>query len=86
MWSHFGPASFTAPLPGIVLYTADTAPGQSGSPVWIQYTNGHRLLVGVHVATNRVLDADTGRSRVTANRAVHLDRDTLALVKTWLPG
>lgn len=86
MWSHFGSASFTAGLPGIVLYTADTSPGQSGSPVWMRFTTGRRSLVGVHVSTNRVVNADTGQTTVTANRGVLLDRDTLSLVREWMGG
>lgn len=84
MWSHFGSASFTAGLPGTILYTADTARGQSGSPVWIRFTSGRRALVGVHVNAHRVVDAATDRERVTANRGVFLDRDTLALVRGWM--
>ena len=84
MWSHFGSASFTAGLPGTILYTADTSPGQSGSPVWIRFTTGRRSLVGVHVSTNRVTNANTGRTTITANRGVLLDRDVLSLVRGWM--
>ncbi|WP_448004478.1 trypsin-like serine peptidase [Agromyces bauzanensis] len=84
MWSHFGSASFTAGLPGTILYAADTSPGQSGSPVWIRFTTGRRSLVGVHVSTNRVTSADTGRTTITANRGVLLDRDVLSLVRGWI--
>jgi V8-like Glu-specific endopeptidase len=83
---HHGVASFPAGLPGLLLHTADTAPGQSGSPVWIRFRDGSRWLAGVHVDAHRVIDAATGRERpVTANRAVHLSRDLLALVRTWMP-
>jgi V8-like Glu-specific endopeptidase len=84
MWSHFGSASFTAGLPGIVLYTADTSPGQSGSPVWMRFSTGRRSLVAVHVSTNRVVNADTGRATITANRGVLLDRDVLSLIRSWM--
>ena len=84
MWSHFGSASFTVALPGIILYTADTSPGQSGSPVWIRFTSGRRSLVGLHVNANRVVNADTGHVTVTANRGVFLDRDVLSLVRGWM--
>ncbi|GAB2603555.1 trypsin-like serine peptidase [Kribbella endophytica] len=84
MWSHFGSASFSAGLPGTILYTADTSPGQSGSPVWIRFTSGRRALVGVHVNANRVVNADTGQVTITANRGVFLDKDLMALVRSWL--
>ncbi|TCC63303.1 trypsin-like serine protease [Kribbella pittospori] len=84
MWSHYGSASFSAARPGIILYTADTSPGQSGSPVWIRFTSGRRSLVGVHVDAQRVTDATTGVVTVTANRGVFLDKDLMALVRSWL--
>ncbi len=83
---HNGSASFPAGLPGVLLHTADTHQGQSGSPVWIRFSNGSRYLVGVHVDAHRVVDAGTGRQRpVTANRAVHLTADVLQVVRQWSP-
>jgi V8-like Glu-specific endopeptidase len=83
---HNGSASFPAGLPGTMLHTADTHKGQSGSPVWIKFSNGSRYLVGVHVDAHRVIDAATGRQRpVTANRAVHLTPEVLQVVRQWSP-
>jgi V8-like Glu-specific endopeptidase len=84
MWSHFGSATFSAGLPGIILYAADTSKGQSGSPVWIRFTSGRRSLVGVHVDAHRVVNADTGQVTITANRGVFLDKELMALVHSWL--
>jgi hypothetical protein len=83
---HNGSASFPAGLPGVLLHTADTHRGQSGSPVWIKFSDGSRYLVGVHVDAHRVIDAATGRQRpVTANRAVHLTPEVLQVVRQWSP-
>lgn len=37
---------------GMLTYEADTCPGHSGSPIWLQRnaSNGGRVLIGVHVA------------------------------------
>lgn len=85
-FSDFGPASFQPGLDGLLLHAADTHPGQSGSPVWIKFTDGSRYLVGVHVGPDRVYDTDTRRFRpVTANRAVHLTDSVLQVLHEWLP-
>jgi len=83
MWSHFGPARFLKQMPGFLLHTADTHKGQSGSPVWIRFTSGRRTLVGIHVSSTAVPNA-TGTGVVTVNRAVHLDTDTVALIRSWM--
>src|SRR5918993_2612985 len=80
MWSHFGPARFHAGAPGAVVYSADTAKGQSGSPVWIRFSNGARSLVGVHVDRHLEYDATARRMVLRGNKAVHLDTDGMALV------
>ena len=83
---HHGLATFPAPLPGLLLHTADTYEGQSGSPVWMQFNDGSRYLVGIHVGAHVVVDGTTGRRLpVTANKAVHLSADVLALVRSWMP-
>jgi V8-like Glu-specific endopeptidase len=83
---HDGSASFRPGLTGILLHTADTHRGQSGSPVWIKFTDGSQYLVGVHVDAHRVYDASTGRQLpVAANRAVHLTSDVIQLVRGWMP-
>jgi V8-like Glu-specific endopeptidase len=84
MWSHFGPARFHAGAPGGIVYTADTAKGQSGSPVWIRFTDGTRSLVGVHVDRHLEFDAGVRRMVLRGNKAVHLDADVMALVRSWL--
>lgn len=84
MWSHFGPARFHPTAPGAIVYTADTAPGQSGSPVWIRFNDGTRSLVGVHVARHLEYDAGVRRMVLRGNKAVHLDTDAMALVRSWL--
>ena len=84
MWSHFGPARFHAGAPGAVVYSADTAKGQSGSPVWIRFSDGTRSLVGVHVDRHLEYDATARRMVLRGNKAVHLDTDVIALVRSWL--
>jgi V8-like Glu-specific endopeptidase len=83
MWSHFGPARFLRQMPGMLLHTADTHPGQSGSPVWILFQGGRRSLVGIHVGSTRIPNA-ARNGTVPVNRAVHLDRDMLTLVQGWM--
>jgi V8-like Glu-specific endopeptidase len=83
---HHGLATFPAPMPGVLLHTADTFGGQSGAPVWMQFNDGSRFLVGIHTGANIVLDGVTGRQLpVTANKAVHLSADVLKLVRSWMP-
>jgi V8-like Glu-specific endopeptidase len=82
MWWGFGTAHVEAGLAGILLHDADTHPGQSGSPVWIKFTDGSRRLAGIHVAPNQVFDAGTLRPLpLRHNRAVHFDADVAALVR-----
>jgi V8-like Glu-specific endopeptidase len=83
---HHGLATFPAPMPGVLLHTADTFEGQSGAPVWMQFNDGSRFLVGIHTGANIVLDGATGRRLpVTANKAVHLSADVLKLIRSWMP-
>jgi len=83
---HHGLATFPAPMPGVLLHTADTFEGQSGAPVWMQFNDGSRFLVGIHTGANIVIDGATGRRLpVTANKAVHLSADVLKLVRSWMP-
>ena len=84
MWSHFGAARFHAGATGAVVYSADTAKGQSGSPVWIRFSDGTRSLVGVHVDRHLEYDATARRMVLRGNKAVHLDTDAMALVRSWL--
>jgi hypothetical protein len=69
--------------PGLLLLTADTHEGQSGSPAWMRFRDGTRYLVGIHTGAG-TRDADTGRA--LNNRAVHLTPEMVALVKSWMPG
>jgi V8-like Glu-specific endopeptidase len=85
LWSNFGPAHFAPGLDGILLHAADTAKGQSGSPVWIRFRDGSRRLVGVHTMPHRVWDANTGKLQVLRhNRSVHLSADVVALIQGWI--
>ena len=84
MWSHYGPARFHAGAPGGIVYSADTAKGQSGSPVWIRFSDGTRSLVGVHVDRHLEYDPGVRRMVLRGNKAVHLDADVMALVRSWL--
>lgn len=86
MWHH-GLVSAPAWMPGMLLHTADTAKGQSGSPVWMRFADGTRYLVGIHVNAHRVIDAATGREKpIAANVAVHLSPEVVEVVRSWMPG
>ncbi|MFC7531769.1 trypsin-like serine peptidase [Actinoplanes sp. GCM10030250] len=83
---HHGTVSFAATLPGRLLYDADTFEGQSGAPVWLRTTDGSRYLAGIHLGARVLRDAKTGLNLpVTANKARHLDADTLTLIRSWMP-
>ena len=82
-WIHNGVVSHMPRSTRLLLHTADTAKGQSGSPVWIKFTNGRRYLVGVHVDAHRVTVDD--KVRVDHNIAVHLSDHVLAMVRSWIP-
>jgi hypothetical protein len=83
---HHGMVSFAATLPGRLLYDADTFKGQSGAPVWVRTTDGSRYLVGIHLGAHVQRDTKTGlRLPITANKARHLDADTLTLIRSWTP-
>jgi V8-like Glu-specific endopeptidase len=69
--------------PGLLLHTADTHKGQSGSPVWMRFGDGTRYLVGIHTGSG-TSDAATGQT--LNNRAVHLSPEVVALIKSWMPG
>jgi hypothetical protein len=87
-WIGHGPASAPRQSPRLLHHTADTAKGQSGSPVWIKFTDGRRFLIGVHVAPYVVTVVDaagTARTQpVQANVAVHLSDEALRLIRDWL--
>jgi hypothetical protein len=86
MWHH-GLVSAPSWMPGMLLHTADTAKGQSGSPVWMRFADGTRYLVGIHVDAHRVVDAATGREKpIAANVAVHLSPEVVTVVRSWMPG
>jgi V8-like Glu-specific endopeptidase len=83
LFSGAGIVSVDVRQPGLLLHTADTEQGQSGSPVWMRFRDGTRFLVGVHVGPG-TRDADTGLA--VNNRAVHLDQPLVALIRSWMPG
>lgn len=78
-----GVVSVDARQPGLLLHTADTHEGQSGSPVWMRFRDGTRYLVGIHVGSG-TQDVTTGL--FSNNRAVHLSPEVVALVRSWMPG
>ena len=52
--------------------------------MWIRFTDGTRSLVGVHVDRHLEYDAGVRRMVLRGNKAVHLDADVMALVRSWL--
>jgi V8-like Glu-specific endopeptidase len=87
-WIGNGLASVPAQRPRLLHHAADTAKGQSGSPVWVKFTDGRRSLVGVHVAPHIMMTADakgtTKALPVQANEAVHLGDEVARLIRAWL--
>ena len=81
-WVHNGVVSAMPKSSRRFFHTADTYAGQSGSPVWIKFTNGRRYLVGVHVDAHRVIVDD----KFSHNIAVHLSNHVLAIVRSWIKG
>ena len=75
MLGHDGVLSRPPGLPGLLRHTADTCPGQSGSPVWMRFRDGSRYLVGVHVSSHGAAH----------NRLVHLSADVLRVLRGWMP-
>lgn len=83
---HYGTVSLAGTMPGFLLYDADTFEGQSGAPVWVRTTDGSRYLAGIHLGARVQRDVKTGlRLPVTANKARHLDADTVTLIRSWMP-
>lgn len=75
MWKSFGKATGSSPSggAGLLLYSMDTKPGHSGSPVWLRWQD-YRNLVAVH----------TGGWSASANRGVRLTETILAQIRTWM--
>jgi V8-like Glu-specific endopeptidase len=82
-FSGVGVIRVDARQPGLLLHTADTHLGQSGSPVWMRLRDGTRFLVGIHVGVGTM---EAGTNVAVNNRAVHLDQAVVALVRSWMPG
>lgn len=72
---YFSRDNFIAPMnegDSLLAYKADTSPGQSGSPVWIEGSRGP-ILVGIHVEGNQV-----------CNQAVRLTSSVIAEINGWI--
>ncbi|MFC7531768.1 trypsin-like serine peptidase [Actinoplanes sp. GCM10030250] len=82
-FSGTGVVAFDQRLPGVLLHTADTHKGQSGSPVWMRFRDGTRYLIGIHTGPG-TKDASTGLT--LNNHAVHLSTEVVTLIKSWMPG
>jgi V8-like Glu-specific endopeptidase len=78
-----GMARVSVMEPGMLLHTADTHEGQSGSPVWMRFNDGSRYLVGIHVGAG---PKDVRTGVYAHNRAVQLTPEVVALVRSWMPG
>lgn len=61
----------------ILEYEHDTAPGQSGSSLWVKW-RGVRSIIGVHIRR------DDAESRVVANIGVQITPAVLAQIQQWL--
>ena len=78
-----GMVRVTAPQPGMLLHTADTHEGQSGSPVWMRFNDGSRYLVGIHVGAG---PKDPKSGLYPHNLAVQMSPEVVSLVRSWMPG
>lgn len=84
---HPGTVVDTTTRPGLLLHTADTFEGQSGSPVWMTARDGRRLLVGIHLGARILKNKKTGaKLPVTTNKAVHLSPAVVSWVRSLMPG
>lgn len=82
-WRHSGAVSWDTST-RLFCHTADTARGQSGSPVWIFFRDGRRFLVGVHVDAGCFVRDAQRRPISRLNRAVHINAEVLAMLRTWM--
>jgi V8-like Glu-specific endopeptidase len=80
-WSGIGTVRTLPNSTHVFLHTADTYGGQSGSPVWMKFRNGQRWVVGVHSAP---IERKV-KGEYVYNRAVHLSKDALTAVRSWIP-
>jgi glutamyl endopeptidase len=83
LWSGRGPITWDARR-GVLLHTADTVGGHSGSPIWL-IRDGHCQLVGVHSGRSgrwRV-DAD-GTTTLTHNAGALLSAAVVAQLRQWM--
>jgi V8-like Glu-specific endopeptidase len=71
----------------LMLHTADTCPGHSGSPVWIYYPKTRtRYMVGIHVAPANIFEVidDQGTLRRTHNLAVRVTMEMCKQLDRWM--
>lgn len=83
-WIHNGTLSWRYDRDPLFLHTADTARGQSGSPVWLKTVKDRRYLVGIHVVPECRSDAEGKRLPFRGNLAVHVDDRVLAMIRSWM--
>ena len=94
MWGHSERIRLQDVTPNHLLYTIDTCPGHSGSPIWLLGDNAVRLLLGVHTngpggCSN---DPRTGGCRGTSapvtavkglNRGVRITAGVISHLEAW---
>ena len=72
-WRSFGRIVNPLDPSGLITYSIDTAPGNSGGPIWLNW-EGFRNLVGIH----------TRRQGTTANAGVRITEPLLRQLRVWM--
>lgn len=78
-WTANGTVARAPGRTDVIRHSADTARGDSGSPVWTELPDGRRCLMGVHQGFPVVDETGTP----TANTATYLTAGMLRLIGTW---
>ena len=83
LWSGRGALEWDARR-GVLLHTADTVGGHSGSPIWLM-RNGHCQLVGVHSGRlGRWRVDENGNQVLTHNAGALLSAAVVSQVRQWM--
>ena len=92
-WSAFGTVLkqqnmlSTDSLPELFGHEVDASAGQSGSPIWVYYDGGARILVGVHTGPALQLPAMSilcEQGKPLENRAIVVTSEVWDQVTSWI--
>ncbi|SNY68539.1 trypsin-like serine peptidase [Paractinoplanes atraurantiacus] len=80
-WLGTGRLIDPARAPGVLTYDADTAPGHSGSPIWLNW-EGYRNLVAIHTGPGNRGSAPP--HAWISNRGVPISEALLCQLRAWM--